>query len=184
MCHWQWRGNCGGHSLLKREPPPHPRREMWGRFGFCPPSRHYDSRPAASQALHPSFPAKAENSLATLLGLFPPQPLALGCGGTPEMAANRAAFAHRWAIPVSGRFASGNRGPASNPARFFCHRQRFAGFLETASLYPPPAALRRFPPHPQTTRPRGPAGPLILDFIPRDWSLRPSPLSARGTPHP
>jgi len=184
MCHWQWRGNCGGHSLLKREPPPHPRREMWGRFGFCPPSRHYDSRPAASQALHPSFPAKAENSLATLLGLFPPQPLALGCGGTPEMTANRAAFAHRWAIPVSGRFASANRGPASNPARFFCRWQRFAGFLEIVSLYPPPAALRRFPPHPQTTRPRGPAGPLILDFIPRDWSLRPSPLSARGTPHP
>ena len=64
------------------------------------------------------------------------------------VAANRAAFAHRWAIPVSERFAPANRGPASNPACFLCRRQRFAGFLETASLYPPLAVLRRFPPHP------------------------------------
>ena len=38
------------------------------------------------------------------------------------------AFAHRWAIPVSGRFASANRGPASKAARLLCHRQRFAAF--------------------------------------------------------
>ena len=89
------------------------------------------------------------------------------------VAANRAALAHRWAVPVSGRFASANRGPASNPARFFCRWQRFAGFLEIASLYPPLAALRLFPrsprremwgrfdspQHPPTTRPRGPRPP-------------------------
>jgi len=32
-----------------------------------------------------------------------------------------------------------------NPVRFFCHRQRFTGFLETGSLHPPPAAHRLFP---------------------------------------
>jgi len=59
--------------------------------------------------------------------------------------ANRAASAHRWAIPVPRRFASANRGPASNPTRLFCRWQRFAGFLETGSLHPPPAAHCLFP---------------------------------------
>ena len=29
-------GHCGGHSLLKREPPPHPRRETRGRSNLAP----------------------------------------------------------------------------------------------------------------------------------------------------
>jgi len=63
----------------------------------------------------------------------------------PIRAANRGTSAHRWAIPVPRRFASANRGPASNPTRLFCRWQRFAGFLETGSLHPPPAAHCLFP---------------------------------------
>ena len=37
------------------------------------------------------------------------------------------------------------RGTSSNPPRCICRRQRFGGFLESASLYLPLAALRRFP---------------------------------------
>lgn len=49
------------------------------------------------------------------------------------------------AQPIAVHFTSSNREPASNPLRFFHHWRRFSGFLETASLYLPPAALRLFP---------------------------------------
>ena len=42
-------------------------------------------------------------------------------------------------------FAAEIRDISSTGARLFCHRQRFAPVLETASLHPPLAALRRFP---------------------------------------
>ena len=49
------------------------------------------------------------------------------------------------AQPVLCHFVADNRGPALNPPRFICRRQRFGGFLESSSLYLPLAALRRFP---------------------------------------
>ena len=49
------------------------------------------------------------------------------------------------AQPVLCHFVADNRGPALNPPRFICRRQRFGGFLESASLHLPLAALRRFP---------------------------------------
>ena len=44
------------------------------------------------------------------------------------------------------------RGTASNSPRFICHRQRFGEFLETGSLYLPPAARRLFPPRGKAKR--------------------------------
>ena len=45
----------------------------------------------------------------------------------------------------AGAAAPADRGPSSKSARCLCHWQRFADFLETASLFPPLAALRLFP---------------------------------------
>ena len=58
---------------------------------FCSP-RGYKKRllgslpkPSSAQAPHPSQPAKADFSLALLRLLSPPNPLALGFGGGPDI---------------------------------------------------------------------------------------------------
>ncbi len=43
-------------------------------------------------------------------------------------------------------FAPANRDTSSKPPRCFRHWRRVSGFLEISSLFPPLAALRRFPP--------------------------------------
>ena len=53
-----------------------------------------------------------------------------------------AALAHRRGIAIPGHFMPANRAASSKSARLLCLRQRFADFLETSSLVPPPAALR------------------------------------------
>ena len=77
------------------------------------------------------------------------------------------------AQPVLCHFVADNRGPALNPPRFICRRQRFGGFLESASLYLPPAALRRFPLRPvllhyvnHTTKRKRPGHHAGLFFCP------------------
>ena len=54
-------------------------------------------------------------------------------------------------------FVAANRAASSKSPRFIRHWRRFGDF--------PPDPLK-------TARPRGPAGPLILDFIPRDMQTR------------
>ena len=74
------------------------------------------------------------------------------------------------AQPVLCHFVADNRGPALNPPRFICRRQRFGGFLESASLYLPPAALRRFPLQPSIGHPVGAglcARPPLHDHTPQ-----------------
>ena len=63
-------------------------------------------------------------------------------------------FAHRRGDTIPSHFVAANRAASSKSPRFIRRRRRFGDF--------PPDPLK-------TARPRGPAGPLILDFIPRDF---------------
>ena len=88
------------------------------------------------------------------------------CGNTiggPRWGRQSCRFCSPSGQPIGRCRAPADRGPSSNPPRFFCHWQRFGGFLESGLLAPPQAALRRFPPSKpplKTTRPGG-CGPLF-----------------------
>ena len=74
--------------------------------------------------------------------------LAHRCGNTipgPWRGRQSCRFCSPSGQPIGRCRAPADRGPSSNPPRFFCHWQRFGGFLESGLLAPPQAALRRFP---------------------------------------
>lgn len=51
-------------------------------------------------------------------------------------------FAHRRGIAIPGHFMPANRAASSNRPRSLRHRRRFGRFLQSGSLFLPPAALR------------------------------------------